>query len=89
MTEDYCCSNFTDHVDLGELEKDANNIWNIVCSETGRYEMYIDCCPWCGKNWTKKQKTKTENSIKNRRKSKRKNIKKITRKFNEKNRTNS
>ena len=48
MTEDYCCSNFTDHVDLGELEKDANNIWNIVCSESGRYEMYIDCCPWCG-----------------------------------------
>ena len=57
--EDYCCSNFTDHVDLGELEKDANNIWNIVCSETGRYEMYIDCCPWCGKKLD--QKTENEN----------------------------
>ncbi len=47
MTE--CCSNFHDHIVMGYIEKDANNIWNIVCSESGRYEFYINNCPFCGK----------------------------------------
>jgi hypothetical protein len=58
----YCCSDFEDSIDIGELEKDSNNIWNLVCSVTGRYEFYINNCPWCGTNLDHAPKTLPKNS---------------------------
>lgn len=36
-----------------DVEKDDNGVWNIVCSESGRYEFDITHCPWCGKKLEK------------------------------------